>query len=67
MRRFGCTSLVVAVLMSSGCSWIHEQRFISGVMNKPAHDFELTALDGGKVRLGELRGRPVLLAFWAWG
>ncbi len=32
--------------------------------NKPAPDFELTALDGGKVRLASYFGRPVLLTFW---
>lgn len=35
--------------------------------NKPAPDFELTALDGAKVRLSDQRGKPVLLAFFAFG
>ena len=30
-----------------------------------APDFELTALDGSRLRLSGLRGRPVLLNFWA--
>ena len=30
-----------------------------------APDFELPTLDGGTVRLSELRGRPVLINFWA--
>ena len=31
----------------------------------PAPDFVLTDLDGGVVQLGALRGRPVVLNFWA--
>ena len=32
---------------------------------KPAPAFSLTTLDGKTVRLGDHRGRPVLLYFWA--
>jgi cytochrome c biogenesis protein CcmG, thiol:disulfide interchange protein DsbE len=31
----------------------------------PAPDFSLERLDGGRMALSELRGRPVLLNFWA--
>jgi len=31
----------------------------------PAPDFTLTAMDGTKVALSELKGRPVVLNFWA--
>ncbi len=37
----------------------------SYLLNKPAPDFELKTLEGEKVRLSELRGKPVLLSFWA--
>lgn len=37
------------------------------VRRGPAPDFNLTALDGGQVRLSELRGKPVLLSFFAVG
>ena len=37
----------------------------SFLLNQPAPDFELKTLDGEKVHLADLRGRPVLLSFWA--
>jgi peroxiredoxin len=43
-----------------------QRQFVSQVKNKPAPDFELTALDGAKVRLSDQRGKPVLLAFFAY-
>lgn len=35
------------------------------MLNKPAPDFDLPALSGDPVRLGDLKGKPVLLTFWA--
>ena len=37
----------------------------SFLQGQVAPDFELRTLSGEKVRLGDLRGRPVLLNFWA--
>jgi len=34
---------------------------------KPAPDFELTGLDGQKVKLSDQKGKPVLLAFFSFG
>jgi len=34
-------------------------------VGSPAPDFEIPALDGGTVRLSDLRGRPVVINFWA--
>ncbi|HWC98950.1 MAG TPA: TlpA disulfide reductase family protein [Candidatus Sulfopaludibacter sp.] len=37
----------------------------SSLLNQAAPDFELKTLDGDKIHLSELRGKPVLLSFWA--
>ncbi|HMV69178.1 MAG TPA: TlpA disulfide reductase family protein [Myxococcota bacterium] len=34
-------------------------------MNKPAPEFELDTLAGGKFKLADHRGKPVVLSFWA--
>lgn len=38
---------------------------IEQLMNKPAPDFSLTALDGQEISLKKLSGKTVLLNFWA--
>ncbi len=35
------------------------------LLGQPAPEIDLTTLDGDEVRLSELRGRPVLVNFWA--
>ncbi len=37
----------------------------SPVAGQPAPDFEIVYADGRRMRLSELRGRPVLINFWA--
>lgn len=65
MKRSLTAVVAMAVLASAGCS--SAARFRRHVMEKPAPDFELTALDGKEVRLSSFRGSPVLLTFWAFG
>ena len=59
--------ILTALAISTGCSGIAERRFVSQIQDKPAPDFELTSLDGQKVRLKDFRGKPVMLSFWAYG
>jgi len=66
MRRVWYAAAVLIVLGLAGCAGAAEGRFVAQVKNKPAPDFELTALDGAKVRLSDQRGKPVLVAFFAY-
>ena len=59
------TSLLVATVTSAGCNQLAERFLVWKVRNKPVLDFELTAIDGERVRLSHYRGRPVVLAFWS--
>ncbi len=67
MRRIWYTSTLIAFLGLAGCSGAAQRQFVAGVKNKPAPDFELTAIDGARVRLSDQRGKPVLVAFFAYG
>ncbi|MCH8036670.1 MAG: redoxin domain-containing protein [Proteobacteria bacterium] len=62
-RRVFALSLVAL----TGCEAMMMRHITSRLKKNPAPDFELTALDGETVRLSELRGKPVLLSFWAFG
>jgi cytochrome oxidase Cu insertion factor (SCO1/SenC/PrrC family) len=68
MRRAFTALTAAAFLGAAGCSEMKAQReFQRKWHNAPAPDFELTALDGRPVKLSSFRGRPVLLAFFAYG
>ena len=57
----------VMIVAAGGCTRLMERRLLGRLQGKPAPDFELTSLDGDKVKLSKLEGRPVVLAFWAYG
>lgn len=67
MRKTLALAAMLAVPALSGCASWESMRLKSRHMNKPAADFELPTLDGGTVRLSSLKGKPVVLAFWAYG
>ncbi|MBI4716230.1 MAG: redoxin domain-containing protein [Planctomycetes bacterium] len=56
-----------ALLAGLGCHGAEQAQFCRQVLNKPAPEFALETIDGGKVTLSEFRGKPVLVAFWAYG
>jgi len=56
--------LLGVMLAAAGCSDGTEARGVPEP-GKSAPDFQLESLDGQTIKLSELRGRPVLLNFWA--
>ncbi|MBN1204994.1 MAG: TlpA family protein disulfide reductase [Myxococcaceae bacterium] len=60
--RWGVDLAVVALLFTAVMAWQTRHLPDAGT---PAPDFHLRELSGGQVRLSELRGKPVVLAFWA--
>ena len=62
---------VLYVLVVAGLVWGEspvgraDARSPQLAVEKPAPDFTLTLLSGEKVRLADLRGKVVLLNFWA--
>ena len=65
--RITLVVLVIAALLLFGRGRLAERRYIAEVKGTPAAEFELTGLDGETVRSSELRGKPIVLAFWAVG
>jgi len=56
--------LLMVVLAAAGCSGDSDSGQVPAP-GKPAPDFQLKSLDGQTISLGELRGRPVIINFWA--
>lgn len=67
MSRTGLLLLLIGLVGLAGCHRAEQGRFRKKFMDKPAPDFELTALDGGKVKLSAYRGKPVIVTFWGHG
>lgn len=65
MRRLGWA--LVLVLLSSGCSKVARQAAPAPekLAEQVAPDFTLNGLDGASVSLSSLRGKVLLLDFWA--
>ncbi|ATB27481.1 TlpA family protein disulfide reductase [Melittangium boletus] len=59
--RLGLDLLLFALVFGAVATW-QTRRLPVGA---PAPDFTLRTLSGDTVRLAELRGQPVVLAFWA--
>jgi cytochrome c biogenesis protein CcmG, thiol:disulfide interchange protein DsbE len=64
-RSLVVPSLLVLALTAWGCAGPGTQSTTAAVLGKPMPSFALTALDGQEVSLESLRGKVVLIDFWA--
>ena len=65
LGALACAGLAILVA-STGCQ-SSSRKFAERLENRPAPDFALEDLDGQTVRLSDLRGKPVVLAFFGHG
>ena len=69
MRLLGWTAGgVVAVVLLAAAGWgmLHPAGNPSAsLVGRPAPDLVVSAFDGSTIRLSDLRGRPVVINFWA--
>ena len=65
---FGCRSLLVVLVVLcccvAGCGCPSVALEVAPRAGALAPDFNLSTLEGQKVSLGEMRGKPVVLCFW---
>ncbi|HJV64664.1 MAG TPA: TlpA disulfide reductase family protein [Geomonas sp.] len=57
--------LAVVVMVASGCSKKKEEAALPAIEGNPAPDFTLKDMSGRAVQLSSLRGKVVLVNFWA--
>ena len=64
MRRRDFIGLMAAGIVAGagGTSWA-----VAPLAGKPAPEFNVTLMDGRVIALKDLRGKPVLVNFWASG
>lgn len=65
LLRWACGWLAIAVVCTSLAGGAQRGRAAVTLVNRKAPEFVRRDLDGGKVELARLRGKVVLLNFWA--
>ena len=62
-RKLGHAEEADKLAAEAKTAWMEKIR--SGFKTEPAKDFEVSTLDGRKLRLSDLKGKTVLVSFWA--
>ena len=66
--RFRIAAMMMATpLLLVGCKMADPAASADHLRGKLAPDFTLKDLDDQDIRLSKFRGRPIMLAFWAYG
>ena len=65
MKRFLVIGMLAAVSVLAPCALAQDAALADPASRAPAPQASIEALEGGRVELGELRGKVVVISFWA--
>ena len=67
MRSRWASMIIAIPLVMTGCKMGGADASAAHLRGKVAPDFTLKDLDNQDIKLSDYRGKPIMLAFWAYG